>query len=248
MNPPEWKTVSNQIELDALFSQYAQYGEALKVRMVGEWDDVRIERRAMYSIDLYAASIRGTVYAAGALIGGTMYCWEARIGGSLILSGARIAMDIYAYEAYLGGSLDAAGADIGASVILDRARVGGAMTLSGARIGRSISVCYASIGGAVDASGAQIGGSLAYRNGLIRGGIAMPTVMHGVPGRAIAQCDGYILWLGEDGRYYDGCHGPYTAEEALEHWNRDDERARVFRAAIQAAADGDTLKVEYRRN
>jgi hypothetical protein len=229
----EWLEAHNQEELDALIKQH---GEGLRVRVVGEWGDVRITCCALNSIDLSGAHILGTVYSAKARITGTVYAEGVSIGGSLVIIGARIALDAYLAAVDIGGSLEAARADIGASVIVDRARIGGSLNLARARIGGSISAAHANIGGALDASGAHIGSALNYLYGLIRGGILMPDVMHGVRGVAIAQCDGFILWQGEDGRYYAGCHGPLTRNKALRHWgaHRHDERARVFSAAILA--------------
>ena len=40
--------------------------------------------------------------------------------------------------------------------------------------------------------------------------------------------------LHKDGLYRAGCRGPFTAEQALTHWRREDERAQVFTAAILA--------------
>ena len=46
---------------------------------------------------------------------------------------------------------------------------------------------------------------------------------------------GYVLFAGDRGNYRAGCRGPFTRDEALAHWSRSDERAKVFTAAILAA-------------
>ena len=65
------------------------------------------------------------------------------------------------------------------------------------------------------------------------------TSVGGVPGKAIAVSDGYVLWAGTDGTYSAGCRGPFTLAEALAHWGqpREDERARIFHAAILAHSE-----------
>jgi hypothetical protein len=152
---------------------------------------------------------------------------EGRELHALDMSGTHLRGTVYATQARIGEDLFACGARIGGSLILERAR-----------IGRSVSADHASIGGAVDASRARIGRALTYRSAHIASGIVMPDVMHGVPGRAIAQSDGYILWRDRRDCYWAGCRGPYTREQALRHWDRDDERARVFREAILARSRG----------
>jgi hypothetical protein len=145
---------------------------------------------------------------------------------------------VYAEGAMMYGELRAERVVIRGYLLLSCTRIGGSITLAGARISASLFADNVRIGGALDATGARLGGSLTYRYGLIQGGIVMPDVMHGVRGVAIAQCDGYILWRSEDGLYYAGCRGPLTRTEALAHWgkHRHDERARVFRQAIQEAS------------
>jgi hypothetical protein len=150
---------------------------------------------------------------------------EGRELRSVAIDGAQIRGSVLAGGARIGGCLH----------VSDRARIGGALVVAGARIGISLIIWRAHAVGAVDASGAKIGGVLTYRNGLIRGGIVMPAAMHGARGQAVAQCDGYILWRDRRDCYWAGCRGPFTAKQALRHWNRRDERARVFSAAIHAA-------------
>ena len=58
---------------------------------------------------------------------------------------------------------------------------------------------------------------------------------YGKQGRLIATSS-YGLWLADDGMYYAGCRGPFTRPQALAHWDRPDDRARIFTAAIKAAA------------
>jgi hypothetical protein len=219
----EWLEARNQAELDKLIKRH---GRELRVRVVGTWDgDMRLEGRELHSLDLSGAHVRGAVCAR-----------EARISWNLDIRGAQIGEDLHAYKAHIGGSLFADEAQIAGFLVVDEARIGGAMNLVGARIGRSVSADHASIGGSVDANGARIGGALTYHGAQIASGIVMPDAMHGMRGRAVAQCSGFILWRDDAGYYYAGCRGPLTRDEALAHWgaHRHDERARVFSAAIQA--------------
>jgi hypothetical protein len=59
------------------------------------------------------------------------------------------------------------------------------------------------------------------------------TTAHGVTGRLLC-ISAWGLWLSDDGLYYAGCRGPLTREAALAHWDRPDERAVMFTAAILA--------------
>jgi hypothetical protein len=60
------------------------------------------------------------------------------------------------------------------------------------------------------------------------------TSAYGAPGRELTRCptDGYVLWLGDNGLYYAGCAIILTREQALERWAREDDRAKLFTAAI----------------
>ena len=75
-----------------------------------------------------------------------------------------------------------------------------------------------------------VGGGLA-----IRPGTTMPAlcVAHGVGGRLLCV-SGYGLWLGDNGLLYAGCRKGLTVAQALDHWDRQDERAIKFTAAIKA--------------
>ena len=59
------------------------------------------------------------------------------------------------------------------------------------------------------------------------------TKAHGKFGKLICVSE-YGLWASEDGKFYAGCRTDFTKEKALEHWDREDERARKFTAAILA--------------
>ena len=59
------------------------------------------------------------------------------------------------------------------------------------------------------------------------------TKAHGVDGKLICTCE-YGLWVSVDGYFYAGCRSKFSKEEALAHWNRKDERACKFTAAILA--------------
>ena len=52
--------------------------------------------------------------------------------------------------------------------------------------------------------------------------------------REIENDGEYALCKNAHGLYRAGCRGPFTAEQALEHWDgRRDRRATLFAAAIQ---------------
>jgi hypothetical protein len=59
------------------------------------------------------------------------------------------------------------------------------------------------------------------------------TTLHGNRGQLLATSI-YGLWLSNDGYYFAGCRGPLSKDAALSHWNRSDERAKIFTAAIKA--------------
>lgn len=54
---------------------------------------------------------------------------------------------------------------------------------------------------------------------------------------ALAECDQYTLLRDPDGYYYAGCRGPFTAEQALKHRDREDDRACLFTFAILMAEE-----------
>lgn len=61
------------------------------------------------------------------------------------------------------------------------------------------------------------------------------TSAYGQPGHELARSPerGYVLWLGDNGRYYAGCRQQgFTRKQALKHWSSDTPRAKLFRAAI----------------
>ena len=61
------------------------------------------------------------------------------------------------------------------------------------------------------------------------------TTAHGVPGNLIAVSD-YGLWAGSNGLYYAGCRKGFTREQALRHWDREDDRACLYTLAIGATS------------
>ena len=59
------------------------------------------------------------------------------------------------------------------------------------------------------------------------------TTLYGVRGHPLAVSK-YVLWLGEDDMLYSDCRGPWTKEQAIEHWGaRKDERAVIVTKAIR---------------
>ena len=57
------------------------------------------------------------------------------------------------------------------------------------------------------------------------------TTVHSVPGNLIAVSE-YGLWAGSNGLYYAGCREELTREQALRHWDREDDRACLYTLAI----------------
>ena len=57
-------------------------------------------------------------------------------------------------------------------------------------------------------------------------------------GRVIAFST-WALVLLRDGRLSAGCRGPFTRQQALQHWDRSDARAQLFTAAIRALPEGE---------
>jgi hypothetical protein len=235
----EWREARNQEELDALIEQH---GSRLCARLRGTWNDVRLDGRALHSLDMSGACIRGAVCVAmariagnldarAAQIGETLHAYRTCVGGDLLLVGARIERDAHIVAASVGASINAGCADIGGALLMNWTHVNGSVTIARARICGSVICNRAHIGGRLNAARAWLGGSLTCR-AYIRDGIDMPEMMHGVTGRAIAEHDGYMLWRGDDGLYRAGCRGPFTRAQALAHWDRQDKRARVFSAAI----------------
>ena len=56
----------------------------------------------------------------------------------------------------------------------------------------------------------------------------------GFSGTRIADDGEYVLFRdAEKELFLAGCQGPCTRAEALKHWNRGDERAKLFTKAIQ---------------
>ena len=58
----------------------------------------------------------------------------------------------------------------------------------------------------------------------------------GFSGTRIADDGEYVLFRdAEKELFLAGCQGPFTRAEALKHWDRDDERAKIFTKAIREA-------------
>ena len=57
----------------------------------------------------------------------------------------------------------------------------------------------------------------------------------GFSGVRIADDGNYVLHHdAEKDLFVAGCRGPFTRAKALKHWDRDDERAKIFTKAIEA--------------
>jgi hypothetical protein len=253
MNCTEWLEAHNQEELDALLDAH---GEALRVRVVGEWHgELCVRGRELHSLDLSYARILGGVDAAGSRILGELRAYYTCTGDSgMVMDDARIGGDVTLHCARIGGSLRA-----------DRVRIGGDLHAPSLRVGGDVTLISTDTAGDVDATHARIGGSLYLRhmcarnvvlNGADVGAIVdlryarlrgylihpdarvdiaeLPTEMHGRPGWPLADGDGYVLWVDDRGYYYAGSSGPLTLAEALERWDHQDRRARLYRRALAA--------------
>jgi len=77
-----------------------------------------------------------------------------------------------------------------------------------------------------------VGGSLTIQ---AKSSLPVLTSAHGVPGNLIAISD-YGLWAGSNGLYYAGCRKGFTREQALKHWDREDDRACLYTLAIGATS------------
>ena len=74
-----------------------------------------------------------------------------------------------------------------------------------------------------------------YEHTYDAGGRALTYKKEGFSGVRIADGGKYVLYHDANrGLFKAGCQGPFTRAEALEHWDRDDERAKIFTKAITA--------------
>ena len=126
-------------------------------------------------------------------------------------------------ESYNGGSLDLSGCDLKGVTL--PSTVGGSLYLSGCDI-KGVTL-PATVGGWIDLSGCDLKG------------VTLPKVIFGQPGQMIAFEGEYLLWRSDAGLYYAGCRSELTREQALEHWDRTDDRAMLFTLAILSFAWGD---------
>jgi uncharacterized protein YjbI with pentapeptide repeats len=122
---------------------------------------------------------------------------------------------------YDGGSLYLSGCDLKGITL--PTSVGGWLHLSGCDL-KGITL-PTSVGGSLNLSGCDLKGITL--NGL--------QSLYGQKGRAICIREDYVLWMGDNGRYYAGCRD-FTKKQALEHWNREDDRACQFTIAIGLAS------------
>ena len=66
-------------------------------------------------------------------------------------------------------------------------------------------------------------------------GLELTFKKEGFSGTRIADDGNYVLLHdAEKDLFKAGCQGPLTRAEALEHWDRDDNRANLFTKAIQS--------------
>ena len=120
-------------------------------------------------------------------------------------------------ESYNGGSLDLRGCDL-TGVTLP-STVGGWLDLRGCDL-KGVTLP------------ATVGGSI-YLSGCDLKGVTLPKVIFGQPGQMIAFEGNYLLWRSDAGLYYAGCRSELTREQALKHWDRQDDRAVIFTKAIK---------------
>ena len=68
------------------------------------------------------------------------------------------------------------------------------------------------------------------------GGRVLTHKQEGFSGTRIADDSEYVLFRDtEKDLFLAGCQGPFTRAKALEHWDRGDERAKLFTKAIREA-------------
>ncbi len=78
---------------------------------------------------------------------------------------------------------------------------------------------------------AEVGGDVSVSKGATLNAPLLAEVY-----REIAHDEYSALFRSTSGRYRAGCRGPWTAEQALEHWGpRSDDRAVLFCEAIRKA-------------
>ena len=120
-------------------------------------------------------------------------------------------------ESYNGGSLDLRGCDLKGVTL--PATVGGWLYLSGCDL--TGVTLPSTVGGSLDLRGCDLTG------------VTLPKVIFGQPGQMIAFEGKYLLWRSDAGLYYAGCRIALTREQALKHWDRQDDRAVIFTKAIK---------------
>lgn len=142
------------------------------------------------------------------------------VGGSLDLTGCT-ALTALPDGLSVGGSLDLFGCT-SLTALPESLSVGGSLYLTGCKSLAALPEGL-SVGRSLDLTGCTSLTALPHRIRISR---------HS--GRALAHSGFILIWTGE--RYIAGCH-VFTPAEALEHWgnpHRRDDRARIFRAAIEA--------------
>ena len=140
-------------------------------------------------------------------------------------------------ESYVTGSLDLSGCDLKGVTL--PAPVSGWIYLSGCDL-KGVTL-PATVSGWIYLSGCDlkgvtlpstVTGSL-YLSGCDLTGVTLPKVIFGQPGQMIAFEGKYLLWRSDAGLYYAGCRIALTREQALKHWDRQDDRAVIFTKAIK---------------
>jgi hypothetical protein len=76
-----------------------------------------------------------------------------------------------------------------------------------------------------------VGGRLYISNDNVEVDAPQLAVLHGKAGKLLAVSR-YALWRSREGYYFAGCRGPLGLAQAVEHWDRPDERGMVFSLAI----------------
>ena len=140
-------------------------------------------------------------------------------------------------ESYVSGSLYLSGCDLKGVTL--PTTVSGWLDLKGCDL-KGVTL-PTTVSGSIDLRGcdlkgvtlpATVSGSLDLRGCDLKG-VTLPKVIFGQPGQMIAYNGDYLLWRSDAGLYYAGCRSELTREQALKHWDRQDDRAVIFTKAIK---------------
>jgi len=183
--------------------------------------------------------VTGSLYLSGCDLSGVTL--PTSVGGWLYLSGCDLSG--VTLPTSVGGWLDLSGCDL--SGVTLPASVGGSLYLSGCDL--SGVTLPASVGGWLDLSGCDLSGVTLPTS--VGGWLDLSGCRNPDPSQwwtergeatrrhclAVCPNDGYALVQTDTDHFSAGCRTNLTRAQALKHWNRTDERAKLFTAAIEEA-------------